>query len=542
MKQRLAFSTVEWIKTILIFVLIVLMLVLTVLLMIGQNGTNEEVLPQADRMVIYASGVQPMYASGVDTARVSPYLVAWRRDGQQPQILHAAEAARKPYEVLYPLLRELLGSDAVGYTVEPELGARLWSACIDMTDFVFIRYLGALPASVICAYTYSEEDGGSVTVSDEHMTGASAYIREMFLIPVKVLAAHGTYGNIFPITVDENTDAVCALACDERGDITLFCLADPVSGEDSVSAAAEIDEDPEVSAEVSAVSAMEDIGDLALYINSIAALSTERKPGVLQTASDGFSVEIFLDGLYHMPQLTVSGFTPKEELYTKPQSVSAILGILGMRERDGDNYYTDSDGNRVYLNALGRLTVSKVGSYVHYDALQDGGLALSDYLGYTSFGGDYLLSEYLRASDRLLSLLETQESVFGGDALVCSLFDVRLVSEDEGDTLVLTYGYTYRGIPLLDDGGQIRRAMVLHARSGVISHLELYPCHAEISAEEQYLLPQSVVLEAMALEYQAQETSDQTASLPRGLSMAYLGGTEDGYGTYTADWIGLLPH
>jgi hypothetical protein len=113
-----------------------------------------------------------------------------------------------------------------------------------------------------------------------------------------------------------------------------------------------------------------------------------------------------------------------------------------------------------------------------------------------------------------------------------------MASDASADTLVLTYGYTYRGIPLLDENGDILTAMVLRAGNGVITDLELYLCHAEISEDEYYLLPQSVTLEALALEYA--QTMNTPSKLAKNLYMGYLSDAKNGYGIYSADWIALM--
>jgi hypothetical protein len=75
--------------------------------------------------------------------------------------------------------------------------------------------------------------------------------------------------------------------------------------------------------------------------------------------------------------------------------------------------------------------------------------------------------------------------------------------------------------------------MVLRAGGGVISHLELYPCHAEIAEEERYLLPQSVTLDALYTEH-----PDDV--LPDGLYMLYRPVlNRQGETVFSADWIGL---
>lgn len=546
MKQKRLFSTVEAIKSVMIFLLIVLMLVLVILLVIGQNSTMEETLPQADRMVIYASGEQSKYASGMDTARVSPYLLAYRRWGGDTCVIHAADARQKPYEVLYPLLRELFGAGSVGYAMEDETGVSLWSVCMEMSEVVYVRYNSALPSSVIRAYTYSEEDSETVTaVLDESAGGAAAYVRELFLVSAELLMQSEV-----PLPGDlllEET-AICAVTSDDRGDVTLFAPGTLLQ-KPAVTAVTELQTDAS-GEHAPAVAAAENHSALDTYIASMAALSSQTQTGTLQTSGTAFGTTVLLDGIYAMPQITRQMYDPGQ-LYDDPQKLLSVLGLLGLREGDIDNYYTDGAGDRIYLNASGRLTVSGTTSVIRYVSLLEGGLDPADYLGYASIGQEYLLPEYLRAADKLLSQLSLSGAILGGDALSCSLIGVEIISEENTDTLRLTYGYTYRGIPLLDARGEILPAMLLQASGGVITYLELHPCSAELSSEEDYLLPQSVMAEAMALEQAPDavsgneeadlaETAETAAPIP--LYMAYLCESTDGYGIFSADWIGLQQH
>lgn len=536
MTRRFSFSLMEWIKTLVIFAEIVLMLVLMLLLMIGQNGTREEALPLSDRMVVYSTGFQPMLSQGMDTARVSPYMLAYRRDGGDAQILHAVDSLEKPYAVLYPLLRSLFGANAVGYALDGTVGADLFAACAERSDYIYVRYVGALPSSVIRAYTYSEEESGTASY-DEHAGGDTAYVREVFFLPVEALR---TYEASVPALQDQGDDAVCALTRDDAGSITLFCGTAVAAAQEPVPAAETEVPDAAVfsdaASSVSAASAEMTVGGLDDDLDSLAALAADAHAGML-TFCGAYGMTASLSGVYRMPDITLTPFDPAASLYTDAQKTASVFGLLGMRERDTDNYYTDTAGSRVYLNAQGRLTVSSKGTSIRYDALQEGGLDLADYLGYASVGGNYLLSEYLRAADRLLSQLKALEPALGGDALTVSLIGVHLTTENDADTLELTYGYTYRGIPLFNENGEIRRAMVVRARGGVISHLELYPCGVSLSEAEAYLLPQTVAVEAMALEREVQDDAD---ACPCGLYMAYLCGAA-GEGDCFADWIGLWP-
>lgn len=507
MSRRRRFSPVEIIKSFLIFLLMVLMLVLLILLLLSQSGTREEALPEADRMVVYASGVQPMDTVGMETSRVTPYLLACRHAGNALSVVHASDADRKSYEVLYPLIREQLGTDTVGYPVDASVCASVISACAASEELIYLCYNGALPSCVIRAYTFSEEDSiGGDSEDDGSVSGNAAYIKELFFVPASSLQA---VSDALPTALPADPDAVCTLSRDDRGAVMMIAAPDARP----MTAAAEMPDD----------------GALAGYTASLEALSADAQTGVFAEHITAHPA-IRLDGLYRMPQITRRTFDPAASLYGDDRTLSAVLRMLGMRESDTDNYYTAGTGDRVYLNANGRLTFSGTDSSVRYDALQEGGLDLAEYLGYSSIDGNYRLSEYLRAADRLLSGLEALEGAFGGDGLRCTLVDVTVTDTDE---LSLTYAYTHRGIPLTDTDGSWLLAMVLRAGGGVISHLELYPCHAEIAEEERYLLPQSVTLDALYTEH-----PDDV--LPDGLYMLYRPVlNRQGETVFSADWIGL---
>ncbi len=535
MKPQRLFSPLEAVKSVIIFCLIVLMLVLVILLVIGQNSTMEETLPQADRMVMYASGEQSKYASGMDTARVKPNLLAYRQDGGETYVLHASDAQRKPYEVLYPLLRELFGAGASGYLMDTAAGEQLLSACVGLTDMIYVRYPAALPSSVIRAYTYSEEDSETVTaVLDESADGVPAYVRELFFVPAELLLQKELQ---LPEGLAADLGVVCAVTVDDRGDVTLFVPGTAAQ----VPFAASVAEPQDTADAVHAPATASAVNVTALdtYIASMATLSSGVQTGTLIVSDGAYGCAVSLDGIYSMPQITRVAYD-WGALYDDPETLLSVLGLLGLREGDINNYYTDGAGDRIYLNASGRLTVSDAASVIRYVSLQEGGLDPADYLGYASIDREYLLSEYLRAADKLLSQLETTGVIPGSDTLSCILTGVEIVSEESTDILHLTYGYAYRGIPLLDERGEILPAMRLQASGGVITYAELPLCDAVLSETEEYLLPQSVMAEAMLLEL-AQNTESEIAETvtPMPLYMAYLCDSTDGYGVFSADWIGL---
>ena len=548
MRSPLA-SLGEAVKSFCIFLLIVIMLVLLVLLMIGQNDTAEETLPTADRMVVYASGAQQAYASGMESARVLPELFAFRADGGALSVLYGTASMAKPYAAVYPLIRELFGAGAVCMTVPAEHAGALWNACRSLDAVLYLDYNGALPAAVIRAYTYGEEDGETPDASlDEAPEGNAAYVGEVFFVSAVALASAGEPFWTYSGWQTPGADEICAVALDAQGSAALFRSAEfagPLPPDDPVEAETAPETETAAYAAAASVKA-ENAGAQTLlqYIETVRALSADAQPGAFSAEDTADKTTgMLLSGVYRMPQLVLYGFDPAQVLYPDAALLSSVLGALGMRESDTDNYYTDGSGNRIYLNSRGRLTLSGGSGtergMIRYAAAQDGGLEISDYLGYASVGGGYLLSEYLRAADRMLSQLETLEPALGGTTLQCTLYDARMTAFSDG--VVMTYIYTMNGIPLLDAAGEVLTAMVLRAGNGVFTGIELYPCTAEVSEQQQYLLPQTVAMDALRLEL-AETLGEDAAAMPQDGSMriGYLPeemSAGDGAAEYRADWL-----
>ncbi len=500
------YRLVETMKTVLIFVLIVIMLVLLILLMLGQSTTWEGTRMPTDRMVVYTTGVQTGYTKEMDASRTVPETLLLRSAGGDVRCLLADTSMGKAYASLYEPVRTLLGSGAVCTLLDRVAGDLLWESGLASDNWIAITYRGALPPAVIRAYTFAEEESEEDTAfPDETPAGDVAYIRHLLLLSSEVLS-----GSSDAAAVGMHT--FCAVTRDDDGNTAIFRLASAETGtQEDVAAAAAILE-PGV-----------DAGNgnpIDRYIRALSNLTANTKPVAF---TDPGQIPVLLpenNNIYRLPCLTLSEWNPITALFygDTGDQANAILSLLGMEEQDTDNYYTDTSGNRVYLNADGRLRLSHDGN-IRYTASGGGGIPIAEYLGYASVGGGYLLSEYLRACDRLLAqLAEFDPALGGGDAEIC-LFTVHTAAEAEEGAggLVLRYVYACGSVPLLDGTGQPMYALSVTCSDGFVKAMDWdvrYVTYQRADTTGEYLLPQSVIRDAIALEH--------PGAVDGGLRLAYI--------------------
>lgn len=533
MKKTMTHRGVEAMKTLLIFVLIVLMLVLLILLLLGQSSRNRESVLPADRMVVYAAGAETGYARGMETGRVLPTVLAFREndveDAGELRCLYAADTMAKPYAALYETLRTLFGADGHAAVLGEDTGAALWKALSAGTEtYLYLAYQGALPPSVIRAYTYPEEDSETeTTVLDATPHGDTVYVKEVFLLSLgraaALLSSVSAENTGMVVGTDETEDRICAVTRDGAGNVAVFRLcgdgendADtPMPGaETTPDFGAESTSDASASPEdgIAAASYTDEMTTVNDVLTAVRSLAAEAQGAEFLSGGDD-PTALSLDGVYRMPTLTVTVWDPETALFSgenaqdNAHTAAEVLSLLGMDGDDADNYYTDSGGGRVYLNADGRLHLTRDGQIV-YSALRGGGIPVTDSLGYASVGGSYLLSEYLRAADRLLDRLSACDTALGGGDMTPALYQVAGsggTSDTEDSGIVITYIYTVNGIPVTDGDGAPLAAMTLTAQNGMITSLALFACRAELGSTDEgtYLLPQTVVRDAMRAEREA---------------------------------------
>lgn len=578
MKHEAYIRAVERIKTGIIFILIVLMLVLLLLLMLGQSTANAESMLPKDRMVVYTTGAETGYAKGMASVHTVPAMLAYRTaqmSGQSISCLYATDSMEKPYSTLYGLIRVLFGAESLCTELDAKQGEELWKACTNMDSFLYLRYQGALPPGVIRAYTYVEDDSTLDGADlDETPQGDTVYVKEVFFLSKQNIDLFlQNSGETANVNAAEDSNEICAVTRDGEGHTALFCFQK--NGTQKTNAAEQrvlqsadayianaFAQDNAVDSSMREAAAV--IGeDISVYLEAVQNLSAaDVQPAYFfgsfddsdhsdcfhsQVKACSFTADdptaVYYDGICRMPVLTLTPWNADPVLFSSEKATEA-LSLLGIHEGEDDHYYTDTHGGRVYLNEDGRLRIGEDGSgTVEYTALQGGGIPINTYLGYASFGGSYLLSEYLRAADRLLSRLTDLDRAFGGGDMTVSLYSVRSVRNpavhtyQESSGIVLVYIYTMYGIPVMDEAGNVMTAMTLTASGGNVTQVTFHPCTGNAAGAYDYLLPQTVVWEAMQLETQKQQNDAQITVKPQSEDVQNLSNAagEDSSGTTTDD-------
>ena len=500
----------EAVKSVLIFVLTVIMLVLLTLLMLGQDHAGtEDVLPYEEHMVVYETPASMEELRGMAAERVTPSVIAWRVEGKDT--LHGLfadtgnrESACAP---LLPMLGALFGENSLCTVIPAEESAEVWENS-RRAALLYLRFPGSLPASVLGAYARGSGDEENGGLSDELSAGGRAYLRELLLL-----------------ADEKDPSRLCAVVRDENGAAARFSF-------DGTAAA--LPEELHTAALSAYIENAENGYPYreAVFCAEAENIGTENGGLILlRDASSGGDTALFVTSLISVPDITVS--RPGGDAFfteTPGSTLSALLGLFGMRTNEVSNYKNASDA-RVYVDAGGSLTVGTDGS-LSYSALQTGGLSLSDFLGYSSITDSYSLTETLYASDRLLLRLgEMHPACRGGDAELCLVS----VSGTE-NSVTFTYDCRMAGLSVQDAGNT--PFCTVTAEGGVITELTLYPVEYRISGGEdaRLLLPQSVVLDAIAEERKRSASDDGSAEETVSGILALVYRRTEGE-TFAAEWV-----
>ncbi len=532
----------EGLKTVLIFVLIVLMIVLLMLLMLGQGSAGEGTRLPANRMVVYTAGAETGYTKGMDTSRVLPTTLYFREADDADGTLRCLTASahmEKPYASLYTLYRTLFGADSHCTRYEGEAAAALLRNSMAADTCIAVSYGSALPPSVIRAYTFDEDAGDGEEISpDETPDGDAVYVRDVIFVEEAAVSD-------LPV----QPDRICAVTRDDDGNAALFSLTPPQDVSEETDTVLYAQRSTAAMADASALSV------LSSYTAALSTLAADAQTVYAADITHASSLSFENDGIYRLPCLQLYAWDPGIALFSADKTegnaeaaqadthekAAAVLALLGMDEGDTDNYYNDNMGGRVYLNADGRLRLSRDGM-IRYTALQGGGIPIAEYLGYASVGGSYLLSEYLRACDRMLGRLAVLDAALGGGDADISL---SAVYASQG-SITIRYVYTYNGVPLRDETGTPLNALSVTCAGGCVTalswavrYVQLPPGDGTIGEElGTYLLPQSVVRRAMEAEARASgQSEDAIAAIMDGtMVIAYLPDRADP-AALAAQWI-----
>ena len=154
----------------------------------------------------------------------------------------------------------------------------------------------------------------------------------------------------------------------------------------------------------------------------------------------------------------------------------------------------DSNESKDYIDSHGTLSLSSEGTLTYSASDNDGGISLSNYLGYENYSENYTVDDILRASARLLYNLDSVNNLaFGGTAYM-SLNNVTV----SGSNVVVEFGYYCDNIAIAgNDGVRTPAARIVCDGKKIISVSILSVTFIE-NIEKSPMLPQNWVLEQLS--------------------------------------------
>lgn len=311
-------------------------------------------------------------------------------------------------------------------------GESLWRSACSEKYSVYVKLRGGLPDYVIRGFF----DGGSETAS-----GDMIMIKELFFI--------------FNYRGD-NKYNVRAVARSDSGETCAYNYNYKTAG---ISESFSLDH----------LTAFIKIGNLTgfdFYTNlSGGSSESDLSPSTLIYKSD-----------IKLPSVIISE-TRESEL-----DIDTVLTTLGYNI-DKLNVYSEYNGDENYIESFGILRVSDKGELT-FNATEDVGIPVSNYLYYGSMGGNYTTREKLSAvCSALNAIRKANIDYYGGQAYPV------ITSITEEDGLTIKFSYVVAGVNI-NEGGAKKEACVVKIKSNSITYIKLYPFNASLSEKKTVNYPQ----------------------------------------------------
>jgi len=153
----------------------------------------------------------------------------------------------------------------------------------------------------------------------------------------------------------------------------------------------------------------------------------------------------------------------------------------------------DSSESKDYIDSHGTLSFSSEGMLTYSAADTNGGVDLSNYIGYENHGESYSIDEILRACARLMYSLDSMEEFIAGGSAYMSLNGVSV----DGGNIIVEFGYYFDNIALVDEEGRsVVSARIVCDGKKILSVSVLSVGFIE-SPDKNPMLPQSWILSQM---------------------------------------------
>ncbi|MBE6626528.1 MAG: hypothetical protein E7628_05040 [Ruminococcaceae bacterium] len=314
--------------------------------------------------------------------------------------------------VMTDLYGEVSGliSETLVYSNAERSGEAYWLSCADADESMYIRYHSQLPDVVIGMFADASSDRTSIR------DYALAYVYEMFIIPSR-----------------DGTKTGEAVVRSIGGDVFVYRVENASMG---------------IMAE-----------DLTKYIRSYTSSMKEFIFSDGEYVTDSPTEPVFIETVTTRNILTTDGtaFLIKNS----QSSIYQLMRVFGLNPNKLLSSHEEPSGKLSYTDRSGILYLEK--SAFEYRAADDGGVAVTDIIGYTDGIG---LSEYIAAVYGLMNKIAAIESHCAGGSADLYLVDI----SSDGREVSMTFEFFYDNILVIGT----EPALTVTFRDGKLTYARLF--------------------------------------------------------------------
>lgn len=408
----------EGFKTAIIAVLLVALICLCVIYMLSFQGKPTPAFTKSVLEAIGAESAVYRYNGYLSNSYVCPkYLCFSSKNAGDPFVLTGeSEKTLAAYSSVAPFLEKLFGSQGTVTYLDAQTGKAAFESAMN-GDYIYIAYSCDLPKSVIWSMAFKNTAPDPVS---------GEFLREIFILPERFIK-EGPVMTPDGILTYTRAYSFCAIARDSAGNYYRYTTG--YTPEDTY----------------------------ALCFNSTYYMTyksaSEARPYTFAAMKEGdeFLVRYGFFEKLTDTSLLLGADKQMPMISMRPGDLSetacrALLEAFFMNPQQVSSY-TDAAGNRYYLDEGQNVQISPDGT-VEYQALGEGGIALSNLFDYHGENETYGTVDYIGAALLLVESLDPVRRMHEIEGMNLVLSSVSY----DGWMLTLRFGYTYRGIPILKDG------------------------------------------------------------------------------------------
>lgn len=359
-------------------------------------------------------------------------------------------------------------------------GEAVWKACLTGNNYIYIKYPASLPADVLYAFFNSKNIAYTAGTSNDVV-----FIREMFLL-------FNYYG--------EDLYGVHAVTRDDGGNVAVFDYNYNNT-------------EPRQYFKIDGISSY--YGNSLFYSFEFAGNNKSNSNNTLPLNDTTVIIN------KNITAREISVTHRLGELWGT--SADLILKQFGYNPDKLSPPYPETDGTLVYVDNHGVLKI-KPDNTINYNAGDNGGIDISEYLSYGSYNGNYDIFEIIKATGIIIdSIRKTDSRLLGGDA------GLRLCGMSYKDEcLTINYSYYMDNIVILNADAKMFDACRFKVKNNKITEIDIKSISISNSAYKNMNYPELWMLDKIGRVIKSSSSGD--------MRLAYLLNTDED-GTYSTEWI-----